>query len=191
MARKVSYRNQKNAIPVIIGAGKTEQWYFTHLQRILGFRIKVRPRFFGQEDIFQLAKKIESVISDGGIAIAVFDTDVASWDDKERNKFYVIKKKYANNPNVILCDSLPSIEYWFLLHFADIHRLFSTSSGVIKELIKYIPNFEKTDGFLSQSKWVEMLCADNRIRIAIANAAKYEEGQSYTNLPLAFNKLLS
>lgn len=191
MARKVSYRKQNGAIPVIIGAGITEQWYFTHLQRIMGFRIKVRPRFFGQEDIFQLSKKIESVISDGGIAIAVFDADVASWNDKERNKLNAIKKKYANNPNVILCDSLPSIEYWFLLHFVDIHRLFPTSSSVIKELIKYIPNFEKTDGFLSQSKWVETLCTQNRIRCAIVNASRYEDGQSYTNIPLAFNKLLS
>ena len=46
----------------------------------------MRPRFFGQEDIFQLTKKVESVIQDGGVAIAVFDADVASWDEKERLK---------------------------------------------------------------------------------------------------------
>lgn len=32
------------------------------------------------------------------------------------------KKKYENNANVILCDSLQSIEYWFLLHFEDTCR---------------------------------------------------------------------
>lgn len=57
MARKVKTRQQNAPIPTIIGAGITEQWYFTHLQRILGYRVKVRPRFFGQEDIFQLTKK--------------------------------------------------------------------------------------------------------------------------------------
>ena len=86
MARKVKTRQQNAPIPIIIGAGITEQWYFTHLQRILGYRVKVRPRFFGQEDIFQLTKKVESVIQDGGVAIAVFDADVASWDEKERIK---------------------------------------------------------------------------------------------------------
>ena len=86
MARKVKTRQQNVPIPTIIGAGITEQWYFTHLQRIFSYRVKVRPRFFGQEDIFQLTKKVESVIQDGGVAIAVFDADVASWDEKERLK---------------------------------------------------------------------------------------------------------
>lgn len=189
MARKVNYRQQKVPIPVIIGAGKTEQWYFTHLQRIMNYRVKVRPRFFGQEDVFQMAKKIESVISDGGIAIAVFDADVASWDEKERNKLESMRKKYANNPNVILCDSLPSIEYWFLLHFVGIHRLFPTSASVIKELVKHLPGFDKTDGYLSQSKWVEYLCADNRMKNALMEADKSQEGQSYTKIPLAIKNL--
>jgi len=191
MARKVNYRQQNVPIPVIIGAGKTEQWYFTHLQRIMNYRVKVRPRFFGQEDIFQMAKKIESVIADGGFAIAVFDADVASWDEKERNKLESMRRKYANNPNVILCDSLPSIEYWFLLHFASIHRLLPTSASVIKELVKHLPGFDKTDNYLSQSKWVETLCAYNRMDHALTEATKSQEGQSYTKLPLAIQKLSS
>ena len=72
MARKVKTRQQNAPIPIIIGAGITEQWYFTHLQRILGYRVKVRPRFFGQEDIFQLTKKVETLIQDGVVAIVVF-----------------------------------------------------------------------------------------------------------------------
>lgn len=111
MARKVKTRQQNVPIPTIIGARITEQWYFTHLQRIFGYRVKVRPRFFGQEDIFQLTKKVESVIQDGGVAIAVFDADVASWDEKERIKLDAFRKKYGKNENVIICDSLSSIEY--------------------------------------------------------------------------------
>ena len=112
MARKVKTRQQNAPIPTIIGAGITEQWYFTHLQRILGYRVKVRPRFFGQEDIFQLTKKVESVIQDGGVAIAVFNADVASWDEKERIKLDAFRKKYGKNENVIICFISPtSIDY--------------------------------------------------------------------------------
>ena len=112
MARKVKTRQQNAPIPTIIGAGITEQWYFTHLQRILGYRVKVRPRFFGQEDILQLTKKVESVIQDGGVAIAVFDADVASWDEKERIKLDAFRKKYGKNENVIICFISPtSIDY--------------------------------------------------------------------------------
>ena len=112
MARKVKTRQQNAPIPTIIGAGITEQWYFTHLQRILGYRVKVRPRFFGQEDILQLTKMVESVIQDGGVAIAVFDADVASWDEKERIKLDAFRKKYGKNENVIICFISPtSIDY--------------------------------------------------------------------------------
>ncbi|MCM1168511.1 MAG: hypothetical protein NC324_01090 [Bacteroides sp.] len=83
MARKQNTLQQRTPVPTIIGAGITEQWYFTHLQRIMDYRMKIRPRFFGQEDIFQLSKKIEAVLTDGGVAIAVFDADVASWDERE------------------------------------------------------------------------------------------------------------
>lgn len=40
----------------------------------------------------------------------------------QRIKNGIVQKKYENNANVILCDSLQSIEYWFLLHFEDTCR---------------------------------------------------------------------
>lgn len=54
MARKIKSQPQRNVIPTMIGAGITEQWYFTHLKNLLRCRIRVRPRFFGQEDIYQI-----------------------------------------------------------------------------------------------------------------------------------------
>lgn len=186
MARKVKTRQQNVPIPTIVGAGITEQWYFTHLQRIFGYRVKVRPRFFGQEDIFQLTKKVESVIQDGGVAIAVFDADVASWDKKERMKLEVFRKKYAKNKNVIICDSLPSIEYWFLIHFADIHRLFPTSQSVCKELAKFLDGYDKNEEYLRREKWVRQLCESGNMTVAMERSKVCNENQSYTNIPLAF-----
>ena len=92
---------------------------------------------------------------------------------------------------MILCDSLPSIEYWFLIHFTDIHRLFSTSESVTKELHKYIPSYNKTVKYLSNPSWVKTLCADDKLKNALQNAAKSEIGQSYTNMPKAFEVILN
>lgn len=189
MARRIKTREQRPTIPTIVGAGITEQHYFTHLKSILGCQVKVRPRYFGQEDIYQLTKKIEDVLKEGGKVIAVFDADVALWREDEKAKLNELKKKYEKNTNVILCDSLPSIEYWFLLHFADIHRLFPNSENVTRELRKYIPNYDKTDKFLSNISWVKAMCADNKLNVALQNAAKSEEGQSYTNIPKAINSI--
>ena len=190
MARRIKTREQRPTIPPLVGAGITEQYYFTHLKSILGCQVKVRPRYFGQEDIYQLAKKIEDVLKEGGIVITVFDADVALLRQDERTKLEALKKNYEKNPDVILCDSLPSIEYWFLLHFTDIHRLFPTSESVTKELHKYLPAYEKTAKYLSNPLWVKVLCADDKLKTAIKNAAKSQEGQSYSSLPKGINAIM-
>ena len=190
MARRTKTREQRPTIPTIVGAGITEQHYFSHLKSILGCRVKVRPRYFGQEDIYQLTKKIENVLKEGGKVIAVFDADVALWREDEKAKLNDLKKKYEKDANVILCDSLPSIEYWFLLHFVDVHRLFPNSESVTKELRKYIPNYDKTEKFLSNVNWVKAMCSDDKLNVALRNAAKSKEGQSYSNMPEAFAVIL-
>lgn len=47
MGRKVEVRVKHKPMPTIIGAGITEQWYFTHLKFLYDYQIKVRPRFSG------------------------------------------------------------------------------------------------------------------------------------------------
>lgn len=59
-----------------------------------------------------------------------------------------------------------------------------------KELRKYIPNYDKTDKFLSNVNWVKALCSDNKLNVALQNAAKSTEGQSYSNIPKEFNVIL-
>jgi hypothetical protein len=162
MARKTSLRQRRNPIPTIIGAGITEQWYFTHLKALRGYRVKIRPRFFGTETAAGLDKKIEEVLRDESIAICVFDVDVSTWNEAERKKLAALQKKYEGNASVVLCDSMPSIEYWFLLHFKHTTRHFSTSKAVVKELKKYIPQYDKTEQFLSNQRWVEEMTGEGR-----------------------------
>ena len=111
MTRKTSLRKRRNPIPTIIGAGITEQWYFTHLKALRGYHVKIRPRFFGTETAAGLDKKIEEVLRDESIAICVFDADVSTWNEAERKKLAALQKKYEGNASVVLCDSMPSIEY--------------------------------------------------------------------------------
>lgn len=190
MARQTSTQKSRNPIPVIIGAGITEQWYFTHLQGILNLRVRIRPRFFGTEDIHQLDKKIAQVINDGATAICVFDTDTAQYDDTEKKKVLALKKKYEGKKNVILCDSLPSIEYWFLLHYEDTNRHFANYKAVANALAKYIPEYDKKEGFLSKRKWVEDMTAENKLQDAVMRSIKYDNDDgSYSKLYKAINAL--
>lgn len=183
MARKEAIKRQRQERAVIIGAGLTERWYFSHLQSRYNLKIKIRPRFFGNENISTLEKRINQVLSDEGIAIVIFDADVSMWNDAEKTRLIALKKKCEKSKRIILCDSLPSIEYWFLLHYLNTNRFFGTSKAVIDELVKYVERFEKTDVFLRNPKWVEELCNNGKLKDAYERATFYgEQGPSYSNV---------
>lgn len=190
MSRKVSNRQQRNVIPTVIGAGITERWYFSHLQNIMGFRMKIRPRFFGTESLVAIDKRVSEILRDGGEAICVFDADVASWNETERRKLSDFKAKYKTNVHVLICDSLPSVEYWFLLHYTDTMRHYATSHDVIVSLRKFIPLFDKKESFLQNERWVADLCAEGRLQQACTRAAvERTQGQPYSNIHKAIDKL--
>lgn len=190
MARKESTTQFKESIPTIIGAGITEKWYFTHLQAKYCVRMKIRPRFFGKETVFTLEKKLTEVLKNGGRAIIVFDADVSTWNKAEKERLEIMKSKYAKNNRVLLCDSMPSIEYWFLLHYVNTNRHFGTSKAVIMELVKRIKEFDKTETFLKNQKWVDDMSADGRLESAAQRAVAFgTSGESYTNVWKAMQEL--
>ena len=187
MPRKTSLKQRRSPIPTIIGAGITEQWYFTHLKALRGYRVKIRPRFFGTETAAGLDNKIEEVLRDEGIAICVFDADVSTWNEAESKKLAALKKKYEGNASVLLCDSMPSIEYWFLLHYKHTTRHFGTSKAVMKELKKYIPQYDKTEQFLGNQKWVADMSGEGRQEQACDYAATTDIScGSYTKVQEVF-----
>ena len=101
-----------------------------------------------------------------------------------------MRQRYANNPSVIICESMPSIEFWFLLHYLNTNRYFATSDDVISVLHRYIPTFSKQQSHLSKDSWVVTLLADNKLTNAINNAiAIGEEGESYSNLHKLFTRI--
>jgi hypothetical protein len=176
-------RPMREPRPVVIGAGITEKWYFHHLKNLCDYRIEVRPKYFGSDTAFDMQKWVEDTLSAGNQAICVYDMDTTRQDDTERKRKEDFITQYANNPNVILCGSMPSIEYWFLLHYEKVNRYFETSKKVIKALNKYM-EFEKEERFLSKPSWVEMLLADGRMQKAIHDAEELgHKGESYTDIP--------
>lgn len=127
------------------------------------------------------------MLAGNGIAVCVFDADVTRTRSAEKAKFEDMKRKYADNLAVILCDSMPSIEFWFLLHYLNTNRYFATSDDVIDVLHRYMPNFSKHQSFLSKEAWVSELLADNRLYTAIVHANTIGmEGESYCRLPKLF-----
>lgn len=189
MARRIRERKLKNPTITIIGEGATERYYFTHLKRLRGYNYVCKPRNFTEQTFDEMRKQIERVLADNGIAVCVFDADVTRTRPAEKAKFEDLKRKYADNPAVILCDSMPSIEFWFLLHYLNTNRYFATSDDVINALHRYMPNFSKHQSFLSKEAWVSELLNDNKMHQAVIRSEELREGESYTNLHILFNEL--
>ena len=174
-------------MPTIIGAGITEQWYFTHLKFLYNYQIKVRPRYFGTETADGMAKKIAEVLADGGTAICVFDADVSTWNETEKKKLDKLRTRYSRNKHVLLCDSMPAVEYWFLLHYENTNCFFGTSKSTVQSLKQYIPDYDKSEQFLSNRKWVAVMSGDGKLEQACERTRKFgTEGQSYSRMHKIF-----
>ena len=188
MARRIKERKLKNPAITIIGEGATERFYITHLKRLNGYNYVCKPRNFAEQNIDDIQRQVERVLADDGIAVCVFDVDVTRIHQADKAKFDAMRRRYANNPSVIICESMPSIEFWFLLHYLNTNRYFATSDDVIAALHRYLPNFSKQQSYLSKENWVATLLADNKLTTAINNATAIgEEGESYST----FHKLFA
>ena len=81
------------------------------------------------------------------------------------------KERFAGNDHVFICDSMPSIEFWFLIHYMNTSKYFRTSQAVIRILKKFIPGYEKTGAFLEKMQWVADMCSDEKLILACKRAS--------------------
>lgn len=183
MSRNIGKRPQKSPKITVIGEGITEQYYFSHIRSLYNFRYTLKPYYFGTTTLQEMERKISEIIIGGGMAVCVFDTDVSQRNESERKRLIDLKRKYEQKKNVIFCDSLPSVEYWFLLHYRNTNRYFGNSFEVERDLKSFVRNYGKTNDFLEKEKWVADMCADQKMEMAIQRAKDFgENGESYSNV---------
>lgn len=218
--RAFASRDIRRAKPTIIAEGKrTEYYYFKHLCELIGLSIeRMNRNDFGRKAVGDFEEKIDEVLAGKGSVVVVFDTDVMDSDETQKKLLQKIMDKYKDNDDVLICDSYPCIEYWFLLHFGDTNGMFSSSFIVHalrghndnntnrkktnkkkkkEEEKKCMPDYCKEDDWLNNRKWVEDLRKDGKEQIACQNAYKYreggalyEKGRSYTNIYKFFERYL-
>lgn len=190
MARRRKERELRRSRITVIGEGLTERWYFDHLRTVMGYRYDCKPRFFSHQSYDEMRKLIEWVLQNDGIAVCVCDADITRTNNVESLRLKEMKEHYAENEKVIICDSMPSIEFWFLLHYLETSKHFRDSAEVAGVLRRWLPAFQKNGIFLEKPQWVAELCADGKLELARSRAESLEKNpaaESYSNIYKAIN----
>lgn len=176
--------------PFVISGGKnTEHYYFKHINEKTDYKFIVKPEFFGDESNYTDAfpKRIKKILNKNNDAqiFCVFDWDTVRGHKKklEKHQDFVNQFKTAiDSGTVVVCPSMPSIEYWFLLHFENYTDLITSCGRKIQTLLSpymmpYFPdskkkllNLLKSEAYINKSEWVEKLCADGKLDAAIKRA---------------------
>ena len=209
-------REIKPLLPFVISGGKnTEHYYFKHLTNTTEYKFNVIPEYFGNEASYteEFPNRINSILKDNADAkiFCVFDYDTIyrnKTNQENYEKFVNSIKKEIANGSVALCPSMPSIEYWFLLHFENRPQLIKTCGKTMQKLLepymlpffpnpqgKRLLNILKSEEFVDKPEWVVKLCENGKLDAAIqraesninsANATGDLEKQSYSFVYLLF-----
>ena len=174
---------------LISGGTNTERYYFTHINDTTNYKFNIRPKYFADESNYTEAfpKRIKEILdanSDAKI-FCVFDWDTIRGHQKNLKKheaFVNMYKSEIENGSVVICPSMPSIEYWFLLHFENYTDLIKTCGTKLQKLLSpymmpFFPDVKKkllsllkSEDYIKDSTWVKNLCANGKLDDAIKRA---------------------
>ncbi|MBR6066587.1 MAG: RloB domain-containing protein [Bacteroidales bacterium] len=176
--------------PFIISGGKnTERYYFHHISNITKYKFNVIPKYFGDESNYTetFPKRIVEILKSNTDAkiFCVFDWDTIHNVQKNLKKHETFVGQFKDeikNGSVVLCPSMPSIEYWFLLHFEDYTDLIKSCGRKLQALLtpymlpyfqnedKKLLNILKKEDCIKEPIWVINLCSENKLENAIKRA---------------------
>lgn len=181
MPRKRNHRSFKKRYAVL-GEGITEQWYLSFLKDYKKYKYIVRPRLFDNIGLKKAERFIDDLLDEGYDYITFFTDYDTIVSQEKRARFDALINKYKSNNKVFICESMPSIEIWFLLHFIYTTREFVDYDSLKSVLRNYLPGYEKTNEYLKDKNWFCKLIQNQGFCKAKANAIKLFENRKQGNI---------
>lgn len=173
----------------VLGEGITEQWYLSHLKKDKDYSFSIRPSLFADIGIEKAEGIIDELLS-GGCDQVTFLTDHDTIVNQgKKAEFDKLLSKYEDVEEVLICDSMPSIEYWFLLHFAYTTKEFVNCDEVVRDLKNHTADYSKKKSYLEKDKFFKQLTSNGGLNKAISNATKglkqYNKGCNGEHFPFS------
>jgi hypothetical protein len=175
----------KKPVFAIIVDGECEFWYFQMLKRNeRSIRVDLKPEIPQKKKLSEQFKRVIEYSKDYDKVFWIVDFDVIISEDHVATKgkkstlqefkeyFNRLKNDYKNTVVVI---NNPCLEFWILLHFEVTGKYFSTCAGAVKQLLKYLPDYEKTEKYYTRPNHDIYLKLKPYIYNAINNAKRLAE----------------
>ncbi|MBO7595894.1 MAG: RloB domain-containing protein [Bacteroidales bacterium] len=176
-------RKQKKNECFFIVEGQTEENYLMCAQNVERFKYKIKGiKRIGRDNLKETEHAIDSYsLRPRQTIICIFDADVYYNDNNKNRQFHLFWNKYKGRSNVEIFNNMPSVEFWFLLHFLkNTTTMFYSKTVLFKELTKYAPFIGKNEQEMKSDKFwssaFNTLCGrlyqnlDNAILKAKANS---------------------
>lgn len=186
MARKRKEKKTKYQV-AIIGEGPTEWHYFNDMKQVKRFPYKITPDLPKHSDYKCIFSKAKKLVNEGfNLVFCVLDLDVFKADAKKEEKYINEKNKLEKNDRIIVCETMPCIEYWFLIHYKKKYssKIYPNYSSLEKELKKYLPKYEKSNEYLKKIKIFQTLTKSGDMEKAVefSEQLRQEKEDSDNNL---------
>lgn len=144
----------------ILVDGETESWYIELLKSFERIRnLKITPDLPKKSKLEDLYKRAKALAIDYDKVIWIVDMDVPIANGKRngnlKDVMATFKRKRAalEKTGVIVIVNTPSIEQWYMLHYEQGKKYYSSQTPLITSLKqKHVPNYEKTEKFYKQPK---------------------------------------
>jgi hypothetical protein len=148
-------RNKKRPLLkkiAVVGEGETEWFYFNDLKDSESLKFELKPQLPQHTSYKSIFKKSEQLLKEGFDKVyCVLDLDTVLKDSVQTNRYFSEKQKIVKKyrEKLLILESNPCIEYWFLLHYIYTSCSHHSCENILTDLRKYLCNYEKKQKYLS------------------------------------------
>jgi hypothetical protein len=144
----------------VVVDGDNEVWYLQMLKRNeKSIVVNIEPRIPQRKSLSEQYKSVIALADESTKVFWIIDFDVITSETKSAKAgkktatqaFLEYRKTIAEKyDNIVLIVNNPCLEFWLLLHYEATSKYFSTCEGVVKQLKKYLTDYEKTEKYYTK-----------------------------------------
>jgi len=144
MARKTKSRKIPKQI-LVLGEGQSERQYFIEMQRHEDSVFALKPELPKSQDYGHIFRYAINNAEEHQKVFCLIDIDYILNQNKYE-EYKAEQNKALKVRNIVVCESCPCFETWFVLHFEEVSKPFTYCDSLISEKLQNrIQNYKKAD----------------------------------------------